>query len=376
MPEKHLHLISFSIPFPANYGGVIDVFYKLKALHKAGIKIHLHCFQYDREVATELEKYCESVNYYPRKTGFKTQFSLKPYIVNSRQSKLLLNTLLQDKYPILFEGLHSCYYLSSKVLKNRILIYRESNIEHHYYYNLSKAEDKLFRKIYFLFESARLYFYQKQLSHASKMLVVSQTDCSYLKKQFPSNEVVYLPSFHGNEEVSIKSGKSDYVLYHGNLSVSENSQAALFLIREVFATIKEKLVIAGLNPSEELRKEIQKHVHIDLIANPTSQHMNDLIANAQINILITFQPTGLKLKLLNTIYKGRYILVNTHMLAGTGLEQLCIIKDTAEEMQNAIKTYINRDFDIMQWQQRSEILQNRYSDTRNASQLIHEVFGD
>ena len=38
--EKHLHIISFDVPYPANYGGVIDVFYKLKALHAEGIKIH------------------------------------------------------------------------------------------------------------------------------------------------------------------------------------------------------------------------------------------------------------------------------------------------------------------------------------------------
>ena len=43
---KHLHVISFDVPVPANYGGVIDVYYKLKALHLQGVKIHLHCFEY------------------------------------------------------------------------------------------------------------------------------------------------------------------------------------------------------------------------------------------------------------------------------------------------------------------------------------------
>ncbi len=28
---EHIHLISFDVPFPADYGGVIDVFYKIKA---------------------------------------------------------------------------------------------------------------------------------------------------------------------------------------------------------------------------------------------------------------------------------------------------------------------------------------------------------
>jgi len=135
MPDKHLHIVSFSIPFPANYGGIIDVFYKLKALHKAGIKIHLHCFQYDRPEATELKTYCESVNYYPRKTGLAAQLALKPYIVESRQSETLLKNLLADDYPVLFEGLHSCYYINNKAFKGRTLIYRESNLEHYYYFN-------------------------------------------------------------------------------------------------------------------------------------------------------------------------------------------------------------------------------------------------
>lgn len=234
MSEKHLHIVSFSIPFPANYGGVIDVFYKLKALHTAGIKIHLHCYQYDRPEAPELGMYCESVNYYPRKTGFASQLSLIPYIVKSRQSDMLLNNLLADKFPILFEGLHSCYYLNHKLLQGRNLIYRESNIEHDYYYNLFKSEKNPGRKFFFLVESMRLKLFQSQLKFATGMLVVSQTDRDYLAGKFPGKKVVYLPSFHGNSEVGSISGKGEYVLYHGNLSVSENKVAAEFLINEVF----------------------------------------------------------------------------------------------------------------------------------------------
>ena len=42
LPKKHLHIISFDVPFPADYGGVIDVFYKLKAFASEGVKIHLY----------------------------------------------------------------------------------------------------------------------------------------------------------------------------------------------------------------------------------------------------------------------------------------------------------------------------------------------
>ncbi len=374
MPEKHLHIVAFNVPFPANYGGVIDVFYKLKALHKAGIKLHLHCFQYNRPEATELSAYCESVNYYPRKTGIASQFSVKPYIVESRQSEELLKNLLLDKYPVLFEGLHSCYYLNHKSLQGRKLIYRESNIEHTYYFNLFKTEKNIGRRTFYLIESLKLRLYQKQLKHSSKMLVVSQTDCDYLTRQFSGNSVTYLPSFHGNSEVESLPGKGNYVLYHGNLSVNENIEAAEYLLKEVFNDLPIKLKIAGLNPSESLRKLVSDFPDTELIANPSQAQMEALIRNAQINVLVTFQATGLKLKLLNTLYIGRWLLVNPAMLAGTGLESLCEIAETAGEMKKKIFTLFNTEFEQQQLLKRTELLQKRFSDQVNADKLINEIF--
>lgn len=375
MPEKHLHIVSFSIPYPANYGGVIDVFYKLKALYKAGIKIHLHCFQYDRAEAEQLNPLCESVSYYPRKTGFVSQLSLIPYIVNSRRSDELLKKLLADHYPILFEGLHSCYYLSHKSLQNRTLIYRESNIEHDYYFNLFRSGKNMGRKAYFLLESLKLRLYQKQLKYSTKMLVVSQTDRDYLAGKFPGKDIIYLPSFHGNSEVKSQPGKGSYVLYHGNLSVGENAQAAEFLVKEVFNDLEVPLKIAGLNPSESLKNLVAGYKNVELIPNPPQEKMEALIRNAQVNILVTFQATGLKLKLLNTLYTGRWMLVNREMLAGTGLDSLCEIASDANEMKLKVKALFAAEFDQNQLIVRAELLQKRFSDESNAEKLIREVFG-
>ena len=245
MPDKHLHIISFDVPWPPNYGGVIDVYYKLVALKNRGIRIHLHCFQYGREESEILEGLCESVHYYPRKSGILSELSVKPYIVQSRKSELLMANLLNDNYPILFEGLHTCYYLDDPRLKGRKKIYRESNIEHHYYYHLFKAEKDIFRKFFHLSESVKLRFFQKILNHAELMLTISQTDTEYLKKHFPNNNIEYLPSFHPNETFSILPGKGEYALYHGKLSVTENLKAAEFLIKKVFADLDKKLIVSS-----------------------------------------------------------------------------------------------------------------------------------
>ena len=69
MPLSKLHVVAFDIPYPPDYGGVIDVYYKLIALQKKGIKISLHCYEYGRQHREELTKICSEVFYYPRKNS-------------------------------------------------------------------------------------------------------------------------------------------------------------------------------------------------------------------------------------------------------------------------------------------------------------------
>jgi glycosyltransferase involved in cell wall biosynthesis len=374
MPDRHLHIISFAIPYPANYGGVIDVFHKLRALHTQGIKIHLHCFSYNRESAPELQEYCKSVHYYPRRTGISSAITFKPYIVASRRSPELIERLLEDNYPILFEGLHSCYYLDHPSLKGRTLIYRESNIEHDYYYHLAVAEKNLFSRSYFLLASLKLRLFQRILKQATQMLVVSEEDCSYLRKKFPESNVTYLPSFHANEHVNSLIGKGEYALYHGNLSVAENIKAAEFLIANIFDSDKYPFIIAGLNPPENLQNMVKGKKHIRLIPNPDQEEMDELLRNAHVNVLVSFQATGLKLKLLNTLYNGRFVLVNPAMLNGTGMNGLCTIAEDDVNLKTLLNQLFDNTFEQSEIDKRKIILGGRFSNRLNANRLIQTIF--
>jgi len=349
------------------------VYHKLVALRQEGIRVHLHCFRYDREPAGRLNELCDEVFYYPRQTGLASQFSLKPYIVTSRRSKELIGRLLENNYPILFEGLHSCYYLDHPRLKGRLRIYRESNIEHHYYYQLFRSERKLLARTYFLLESFKLRLYQSVLKDADHMLAVSESDCSYLQEKFPDIPVTYLPSFHGNSEVRSLPGTGTYAFYHGNLSVAENVSAAEYLIREVFKGLDYPLVIAGLNPPDNLKKLAADH-GVRLVENASPAEMQQMLSEAHINLLVTFQATGLKLKLLNTLYQGRHVLVNPPMLAGTGLDSLCVTGTDTADLREKLTSLIRRPFDAEAIRIRSAVLSERYSDKLNARKLIEITF--
>jgi hypothetical protein len=375
MHEKHLHIISFDIPYPPNYGGVIDVYYKIRTLRELGIRIHLHCFEYPgRDRSAEMNSICEEVNYYPRKTGLLSALSFKPYIVTSRKSEDLIARLLKDDYPVMFEGLHSCYYIDDPRISNRIKIYRESNIEHRYYFNLFKVAPNLRNGIYFLIASAKLRLYQKVLSHADLMFAVSQHDTQYLQSHFPGKNIIHLPSFHANNQVTALPGKGKYALYHGNIEVPENEFAATYLVTKVFDGFDLPLVIAGMNPREKFIKMAHSRPNVKIIANPDDATMFDLIRNAQVNVLVTFQATGLKLKLLNTLYNGRFCLVNQPMIKGTSLDSLCVTADTPDDIRTKLKELFSKEFTQDEVKRRSDFLKVRYDNMVNGRKMAELIY--
>jgi len=373
MPDNYVHIIAFDIPVPVNYGGAIDIFYKLKSLKKAGIKIILHCFEYDRKPSALLYEFCDKVYYYDRNISKTKLFNSKPYIVATRDSKDLFTNLLKDKYPILFEGLHTTYFLCDKHLRERRKIVRTHNIEHDYYQNLASVEKDLFKRYYFMNEAGKLAKYEKILEHCDGIAAISKNDSVYLASKYKNVRTV--SAFHANETITSKPGKGTFALYHGSLEIGENNEAALYLVKNIFAGTKYPFIIAGNKPSKELRAAIAGKKNIELKTGITSDDIYELISEAHINILPTFQSTGIKLKLLAALFRGRHCLVNSPMIENTGLESLCICRDGVEETKKEVENLFHKDFEAIEIQKREEILLNNgFSNEHNAQTLIEMLF--
>lgn len=330
MSAKYLHIVSFNIPYPADYGGIIDIFYKLKALKQAGIHIILHCFEYGRQPSKELEDLCLKVHYYPRKAGFKYFLNSDPYIVTTRNAKSMPNNLLKDSFPVLFEGLHTTGILAKCEEANKKILVRAHNIEHLYYRSLSISEPNLLRKLFLRSESNKLKRYEKILHHADMILGIAKHETVYFNNTYGNG--IFIPAFHQSEEVISNPGTGNYILFHGNLGVPENSEIFLKLASEALSRSNHPVVVAGKNPSERFRKKVARYPTIKVVANPTDQELDDLIMNAQVNLLQTSQSTGIKLKLLHALFSGRHCLVNAPMVEGTGLELLCTVSNSNEEL--------------------------------------------
>ena len=369
--DYHLHVISFDVPYPANYGGVIDVFYRVKALSEAGVKVHLHCFEYGRGRAEVLDR-CHEVSYYKRDTTIWRQFSRKPYVVASRRSEALVQDFLKDDYPILCEGLHTAAVLDDRRLANRKIFVRAHNVEHDYYRLLAESEPTFWKRWFYRMEARKLRRYEPVLKKAAGIFAITQQDADYFNRHY--GKATLVPGFSALSRVCSETGRGDYVLYHGNLSVAENKKAAEWLVENVFSELNIPCVVAGLNPSAGLKKKCDSHPNVSLKANLEDGEMMDLIRNAQVNVMVTDQPTGLKLKLLNALYNGRFCLVNDDMVRGTALGQLCVVAEEPEQFISQIKRLMTEDFTEEDIEERDGALRELYQNDVNAQRIINSIY--
>jgi hypothetical protein len=271
--------------------------------------------------------------------------------------------------------LHTCYLLNDTRFANRKKIYRHSNIEHHYYKELAKSETSFFKKLFLKIEAFKLKRFEKILNNADLIFAVNTKDADYFSLKYPKPKTIYLPSFHQNNSITSVEGIGNYCLYNGNLSVSENYEAILWLIENVFTKIKHKVIIAGLNPPDFLINTILKHENVELISNPSQQKMDELIINAQIHVLYTKQPTGLKLKLLNVLYAGRFVICNSNMVSGTNLtanHSLCIC-NLPQQFIDEINTNFILNFTSGFVKERTEQL-STFNNLKNTEVLLNQIF--
>jgi len=367
MPEKHLHVIAFNVPYPADYGGVIDIFYKLRSLKQVGIKTILHCYTYGRQSSKELEDLCAEVHYYERDSGFYYALQRDPYIVVTRDSNIMPKRILGDKFPVLFEGLHSTSRLKEYAKAGKKCLVRAHNIEHDYYRALSRSENRLYDKVFLHTEAIKLRAYEKVLEHADYILGISRPETDYFMENYGHSTLV--PAFHRFDEVTIKPGLGEYILFHGNLAVAENSDVFLRIASHVLSKIPHRVMVAGKNPSKSFIRKLSGWSNIRVIANPTDDELDKLIADAQVNLLYTAQSTGIKLKLLHALFGGRHCLVNTEMIGGTGLESLCRLAEEPRDMIDQLEELMTLPFTEKQISER-EIALKDYSNRAGAEKIL------
>lgn len=377
-----LHVVSFQMPYPPDYGGVIDVYYKLKALKEAGCRVTLHTFCYGREPDSRLDEVVEETKYYDRREGLLSQVSLLPYIVRSRAVGKLYRDLEKDDDPILFEGLHTCRFLPRLAKRGRCLMVRAHNVEHDYYRMLARSEGSCWKKVYYMIESWKLRRYERVLKDASVIFAISEADVDYFRREYEGVSVEHLPAFFDDEHKWEEKGAREMnggidILYHGNLEVMENERAALFIIDRVKPLLAKgtRVVVAGHNPGRKLKASCERS-GVELVDNPESEELDRMIATARVNLLVSDQPTGVKLKLMKVLALGRGgCVVNSNLVTDRKLGELCKKADSPEAIARAVGEYLLTPLTEEEADARRAKFLESYSTRRGALKICSRLKG-
>ncbi|TCJ19241.1 mannosyltransferase [Flaviaesturariibacter flavus] len=366
MPGK-LHIVCLDAPAPPDYGGAIDMFYKVKALAESGRSIELHYFAYrSGRNAEALAPYCTAIHAYPRKSFLASLWQKQPYIVGSRNSSELRKRLETDDAPLLLEGIHCTGLLSHFYGKRKVLV-RMHNDEAAYYAGLAANEPNPLRKAYFFLEGRLLQAYQHGLPKELPLACVAKNDIETLEARYGFTNLPFVPSFTPWQELSGPAGRGDFCLYHGNMEVSENVEAASWLIRNVFQELPLPFVVAGKNIPPSLLA-LKGRADVRFVSNPEEIVLNELVREAQVHVLPSFNTTGLKLKMLHALFEGRHCLTNRAGIAGTSFAGAVELAENAAEFKAALLRLWEQPF-TGELRERRRIVADVYNNRFNATAL-------
>ena len=366
--NEPIHIVCLDAPAPPDYGGAIDMYYTIIALAKTGRKPILHYFEYgEKRSVRELEPFCSAIHAYPRKSLLKSFSLTKPYIVTSRINRNLIDRLNQDQHPILLEGLHCTGILPGLRNTERVVV-RMHNEEASYYQKLAENEKSFLKRIYYNMESSLLSGYYSKIPKTTTMACLAITDIHLLKEHYQFSSLHFIPCFIPWQEIRSPEGKGQYCLYHGNLGVAENEAAAAWLISKVFSKMDLPLVIAGKGISKFLEAMSGKYTHIRIEKDPSMEKLDQLVRDAQVHVLPSFNCTGVKLKLLHALMEGRHCLTNEEGVQGSGIENMVAKAGSAEEFRALCRQLFDKPFTLSDKKNRQEIL-TVYNNEINAGRL-------
>ncbi|WP_270428179.1 glycosyltransferase [Fusobacterium mortiferum] len=116
--------------------------------------------------------------------------------------------------------------------------------------------------------------------------------------------------------------KKNQVIFTGSLDMEANIEAGLFLIenyKKILEKKRLKLTLAGRNPNSRLAEKIKKlevEDKVELIANPTKEEMEILLRESLIYISPVFEGSGMKTKVMESLFYGLPIIASEHSIIG------------------------------------------------------------
>jgi glycosyltransferase involved in cell wall biosynthesis len=341
--KKTILIVTFDLPFPDDYGGVKDVWGKIKFFQQFDYQIDLVAVYQDKSRLLPFEEYNNRYKIFNTYCCFEQKLkpldllSIKPvsmvYRKLSSVNLELCRQQLNRHYDfILVEHLKTLEtYLSLKpyISADKVFL-RVHNIESkHFQYFAIQEKTNLLKSWSYWVESFKYKWIEKNINLLSifdRLLFISETEAD--SNNDKSKTQVLRPYVQLEKIASIDNdflNRDNFILYVGNLDLPDNKSSAIDIVRQLEPLLKKNvvnLVIAGklTKPDNLFLKSISNTPNLKFVFNATSEELYDLYYRAKIFFNYSLNLSGVKLKLFEAFAFGLPTLSNQIGYIGSGLE--------------------------------------------------------
>lgn len=362
-------VLSFSNPFVDKQdGGKIDIMNRLRILKEIGIEIdHFSiikknekklnegtiCKTYDADVVNRVKYF----------------FDKYPISVSNRWNINLATQLIENKYDVyILENFNMVKYLEY-IPKDSKIVLRVHNIESCSRYELFKSNPFKIKSILELIESIKYSNVERRfLDRIDKFLFISKDEKKYFEIKYPqfNEKFEWLPPVcNFNDDINIKIGNGNFILYYGDLTVSHNIIGIKKFIKNVFNKLylnrNIKLKISG-KVNKKDKEYLEKINGIEVLGYVDD--LDSIIKKAKFIVAPIYTGAGVKIKVIHSISKGKIVITTPKGIEGTGLiKNLNIMSaDTYEDYYNyCIDTLDNKSYTVEISKKAYEYVKKYYS---------------
>lgn len=389
---KRVLIISFDIPFPDNYGGVKDVWQRILLLKASGHFVDLISFYKSRQRFKRFEESTERLivdqhlafKQKPiRLLGSKLPISVTLRTLNTSEI-LLCKELLKCNYDcIIVEGYKclSAFLAIQKNIAHKKSILRVHNIESNYFKNLAITTSNPIKKVFYSLESQRFNQIERSnsLNHLfTYILFISKVEAQDQLFDCVTNKFVIQPYLEERTSTYFDTpfnSRTNNILYLGNLDLPDNLASVKEIIKILLPVLEQSpditLTIAGKSESRTARKVfsylLKRLPNFLLLENLHHTSISELYHKSKIFYLYSMNPSGVKLKLIESLSFGLPTISNYNGFVGSGLENAVINADELDqsELRNLIKELLTNQ---SRWQdERKKVIDTFSNFSREAS---------
>jgi polysaccharide biosynthesis protein PslH len=353
------------VPFPPASGGQIRTLNLIKSLSKDHeiILVALYKDEEQKKYGEDLKPYCKEIYLCKRakkpwqvKNVLKAIFTKWPFLIvrnYSEEARNVVDTILNEQT---IDVIHAeTFYVMPHVPQTKVpTLLVDQTIEYKVYQHYVET---LIKPLAFALnlDIIKLKFWERYYwRKADAVVLVSEADERIVNTLEPSVKTELVPNGAGEDMLVETPTKRDLIkpklLFVGNFLWLQNTEAAEFLIKQIYPLIKKAIphatvIVAGQHAQEKLGALAENHVKIIDIPYDDKVTMIDLYKTSTLFISPIYGAGGTRLKILAAMASGLPIVGTKISLEGLATKEdvHAVIAETPSEFVAGVKELLHNE---------------------------------